>query len=97
MVEAMDSNDTLRDPEVTGNFKPGVEPIPITNITGKLKFTYDGDKVTVTGTILNVPKGQHGFHIHTDAFTGKRCRESGPHFNPHEVRRSQNPIHLILS
>jgi len=85
MIEAMDSNDTLRDPEVTGPFKPGQMGIPITGITGSLKFTYDGKKVTIKGEVMNVPYGQHGFHIHTNAFTGQKCRESGPHYNPHKV------------
>ena len=86
MVEAMDSNDTLRDPEVIGDFKDGAVPIPITGITGTLKFTYDGKKVTIQGKMTNVPKGGHGFHIHANPFTGQKCRQSGPHYNPHNVR-----------
>ena len=72
MVEAMDSNDTLRDPEVTGDFKDGAIPIPITGITGTLKFTYDGKKVTIQGEMTNVPKGGHGFHIHSNPFTASQ-------------------------
>lgn len=98
MYEAMDSNFTNREPEgYSGPFKAGKDPIPITGITGTLKFSYDGKKVTVTGNVSNVPYGQHGFHIHTKPFSideegfegppGRAiCRESGPHYNPHTVR-----------
>ena len=92
MIEAMDSNDTLREPEVTGDFRNGTIPVPITGIKGTLKFTYDGKTVTIKGDISNVPQGQHGFHIHTSPFTGHKCRESGPHYNPHNVRAHSSQL-----
>ena len=98
IVEAVDSNDTLRVPEVTGDFKQGVDPIPISGITGNLTFLTDGRSVQILGNVSNVPFGLHGISINAYPFsmvsfngmTGGRCRQSGPLYNPHNVSLEKN-------
>ena len=90
MVEAVDSNGTLR--------------TPISGITGNLTFLTDGRSVRILGNVSNVPFGVHGVSIHTNPFsmvsvngiTGGRCRQSGPLYNPHNVSIEKSDELVVL-
>lgn len=64
------------------------------NITGNVVFTETADGVRVSGSIVGLPAGKYGFHVHElgDVST---CDATGAHFDPdgnthggrdHEVR-----------
>ena len=36
----------------------------------------------ITGYLLNVPRGLHGFHVHEFGDTSNGCTSAGEHFNP---------------
>ena len=42
-------------------------------------------EVVISGYILNLPVGIHGFHIHEHGETGNNCEDAGGHFNPTKV------------
>ena len=51
--------------------------------TGTVQFAQSGDKVTVSGKIINLTPGTHGFHVHEkgDCSSGDGM-SAGGHFNP---------------
>ncbi|XP_063359760.1 superoxide dismutase [Cu-Zn]-like [Cydia amplana] len=53
------------------------------NIQGNVTFTqlHDG-KVRIEGTILGLPHGQYGFHVHEKGDLTGGCLSTGGHFNP---------------
>lgn len=64
------------------------------NITGTVTFTETTNGLHVVGTIVGLPEGHYGFHVH-ELGDIKTCDVSGAHFNPestnhggreHEVR-----------
>ncbi|QDL56995.1 SOD [Dione juno nucleopolyhedrovirus] len=38
--------------------------------------------VHITGYLLNLPRGLHGFHVHEFGDTSNGCTSAGEHFNP---------------
>lgn len=40
------------------------------------------NKVKVTGTIVDIQKGKHGFHVHQVGELGNACKDAKGHFNP---------------
>ncbi|MEP3831079.1 superoxide dismutase family protein, partial [Rhodopirellula bahusiensis] len=61
-----------------------LEEIGSSGVTGTIRFTQDGDSVTVEGEVSGLEPGKHGFHVHqegdlSDKETGK---SAGGHFNP---------------
>ncbi|AKN81005.1 Super oxide dismutase [Lonomia obliqua multiple nucleopolyhedrovirus] len=54
------------------------------SVYGQVQFYQDcpGDFVKITGYLLNLPKGLHGFHIHEYGDTSNGCTSAGEHFNP---------------
>ena len=55
------------------------------NVTGALLLKTIGDVVQVSGQIMGLSPGPHGFHIHMTGDTGNTCKAAGGHFNPDEV------------
>ncbi|AAP29819.1 superoxide dismutase [Choristoneura fumiferana multiple nucleopolyhedrovirus] len=51
---------------------------------GKVYFNQDGpnDSLRITGHLLNLPRGLHGFHVHEFGDTSNGCTSAGEHFNP---------------
>jgi superoxide dismutase, Cu-Zn family len=51
--------------------------------TGTVQFAQSGEKVTVSGKIINLTPGKHGFHVHEkgDCSSGDGM-SAGGHFNP---------------
>ena len=45
-----------------------------------------GGHVEIRGSVQNLPKGLHGFHVHENGATGNNCEDAGGHFNPTNVR-----------
>lgn len=52
--------------------------------TGTVQFAQSGDKVKVSGKVINLTPGVHGFHVHEkgDCSSGDGM-SAGGHFNPH--------------
>uniref|UniRef100_A0A131Z1G0 superoxide dismutase n=1 Tax=Rhipicephalus appendiculatus TaxID=34631 RepID=A0A131Z1G0_RHIAP len=54
------------------------------NVSGYVTFHQNRDEnVTVQGNITNLPKGEHGFHVHQFGDLSNGCSSTGPHFNPY--------------
>ncbi|AGR57158.1 superoxide dismutase [Choristoneura rosaceana nucleopolyhedrovirus] len=51
---------------------------------GKVYFDQNGpgDSLRITGYLLNLPHGLHGFHVHEFGDTSNGCTSAGEHFNP---------------
>lgn len=54
------------------------------DIEGTLKFEDTDKGLKITGTIENVPTGQHGFHIHEFGDCSDEGKAAGSHFNPEQ-------------
>ncbi|GAM29427.1 hypothetical protein SAMD00019534_126030 [Acytostelium subglobosum LB1] len=52
--------------------------------TGVVTFTQENQEapVLVQYNITNLPKGDHGFHVHQFGDTTNGCVSAGPHYNP---------------
>jgi Cu-Zn family superoxide dismutase len=61
------------------------------DIEGTLKFEDTAKGLKITGTIENVPTGEHGFHIHEFGDCSDEGKAAGGHFNP-----SGHPHGLVL-
>jgi Cu-Zn family superoxide dismutase len=51
-------------------------------ISGNLKFEDTAQGLKITGTIENVPSGEHAFHIHEFGDCGDEGKAAGSHYNP---------------
>ncbi|XP_075978012.1 superoxide dismutase [Cu-Zn]-like [Anticarsia gemmatalis] len=69
-------------------------PLDNRDITGTVVFTETSNGTQITGTIVGLPAGKYGFHVH-EMGTIVTCDAAGGHFNPdgtnhggidHEVR-----------
>ena len=54
-------------------------------VYGSLTLVETSQGVYISGKILGLEKGLHGFHVHAVGDTGNNCKAAGGHFNPHEV------------
>ncbi|AAM09174.1 superoxide dismutase SOD [Mamestra configurata nucleopolyhedrovirus A] len=54
------------------------------DVYGKIYFEQAGPShlVHITGYIMNLPKGLHGFHVHEFGDMSNGCTSAGEHFNP---------------
>jgi Cu/Zn superoxide dismutase len=54
------------------------------DVTGKIIFEQSSPEspVKITGYLLHLPRGLHGFHIHEFGDTSNGCTSAGEHFNP---------------
>merc|ERR1711878_26052 len=53
-------------------------------VYGSLTLMETSQGVYISGKILGLEKGLHGFHVHAVGDTGNNCKAAGGHFNPHE-------------
>lgn len=51
---------------------------------GRVYFEQEGPDapVSITGYLLNLPRGLHGFHVHEFGDVSNGCTSAGEHFNP---------------
>ncbi|XP_053625900.1 superoxide dismutase [Cu-Zn]-like [Plodia interpunctella] len=53
------------------------------NIKGNITFTeLEDGKIRVQGTIIGMPAGSYGFHVHEKGDLSGGCISAGSHFNP---------------
>ncbi|AUV65325.1 SOD [Alphabaculovirus myunipunctae] len=54
------------------------------DVQGRIYFEQQSPNhlVYITGYIMNLPKGLHGFHVHEFGDTSNGCTSAGEHFNP---------------
>nr|WUR10739.1 sod [Calliteara abietis nucleopolyhedrovirus] len=54
------------------------------DVDGRVSFVQSapGQRVVISGYLLNLPKGLHGFHVHEFGDTSNGCTSAGEHFNP---------------
>nr|QBI90332.1 sod [Trichoplusia ni single nucleopolyhedrovirus]UPO71180.1 superoxide dismutase [Trichoplusia ni single nucleopolyhedrovirus] len=54
------------------------------DVTGQVIFLQESPEhlLKITGYILNLPQGLHGFHVHEFGDTSNGCTSAGEHFNP---------------
>ena len=57
-------------------------------VIGYLTLIETSEGVYVTGKIVGLKKGLHGFHVHQKGDLGNGCKNSGGHFNPFEVQNT---------
>jgi Cu-Zn family superoxide dismutase len=65
--------------------------------TGDITFTQTGEKVHIVGTIIGLPPGKHGIHIHEKGdLSAPDLMSTGGHFNPeHHIHGgpTTSPVH----
>ena len=54
-------------------------------VYGSLTLLETSQGVYISGKVLGLEKGLHGFHVHAVGDTGNNCKAAGGHFNPYEV------------
>nr|AFS51996.1 superoxide dismutase [Dendrolimus kikuchii nucleopolyhedrovirus] len=54
------------------------------DVYGEIKFHQQSRShaLQITGYILNLPRGLHGFHVHEFGDLSNGCTSAGEHFNP---------------
>jgi Cu-Zn family superoxide dismutase len=64
-----------------------VHPLGDSKVHGLVVFTQKGDKVEITGEIMGLTPGKHGFHVHEFGDCSKPDGMSaGGHFNPDQKK-----------
>lgn len=59
---------------------------PESAVIGRVDFTQKQDGVKVIAHLLNVPAGQHGFHVHENGSCDEAGQAAGGHFNPDQAQ-----------
>ncbi|AAC63707.1 SOD [Bombyx mori nucleopolyhedrovirus] len=54
------------------------------DVHGKIYFQQESANrpLKISGYLLNLPRGLHGFHVHEYGDTSNGCTSAGEHFNP---------------
>merc|ERR1711990_1156029 len=56
------------------------------NVTGDIFLTEhetpDGTEIEISGKLMNLSPGEHGFHIHENGDLSDNCKGAGGHYNP---------------
>ncbi|AAA66661.1 superoxide dismutase [Autographa californica nucleopolyhedrovirus] len=54
------------------------------DVHGKIYFQQESanQPLKISGYLLNLPRGLHGFHVHEYGDTSNGCTSAGEHFNP---------------
>jgi superoxide dismutase, Cu-Zn family len=55
------------------------------NLSGRILLVETAAGLNVSGSLINVPPGYHGFHIHEVGSCAENGMAAGGHFNPHQV------------
>ncbi|AER41484.1 Superoxide Dismutase [Epinotia aporema granulovirus] len=57
------------------------------DVYGEITFAQErpSDMTFITGHLLNLPRGNHGIHIHEFGDTSNGCTSAGEHFNPFDL------------
>nr|AIU36848.1 ORF59 sod [Cydia pomonella granulovirus] len=57
------------------------------DVEGVVEFVQDkpNSEMRVLGVLYNLPKGNHGMHVHEYGDTSNGCTSAGEHFNPHHM------------
>ncbi|MCG3205230.1 MAG: Superoxide dismutase-like protein YojM [Elusimicrobia bacterium] len=69
------------------------------DISGELKFEDTKTGLKISGTIDNIPSGNHGFHIHDFGDCRDEGKNAGGHFNPdqkphgHVMKEGSSKVH----
>merc|ERR1712086_6809 len=58
-------------------------------VSGELFLKQTPAGVFVSGKILGLEPGKHGFHVHAVGDLGNGCKNAGGHFNPQMKQQSQ--------
>lgn len=61
------------------------DPTGTNSVTGTVTFLKTTKGIVVTGSIVGLAPGNHGFHIHNLGNIYPDCSASGGHFNPENV------------
>lgn len=62
--------------------------MPVEGPMGVLMLEQFPEGVRITGSIMGLSQGQHGFHVHEKGDISKGCMSAGAHYNPYMVRKS---------
>lgn len=69
------------------------DPSGKSGVTGNVTFTKTSEGITVSGKIIGLTEGLHGFHIHQLGHIAPGCTGTGGHFNPLKVIYCFNLVH----
>lgn len=60
---------------------------PGSSIHGNITFTQNkcGEAVLIEVSVVGLPPGTHGFHVHEKGDLSGGCGSTGAHFNPDKV------------
>ena len=58
---------------------------PSSGVRGNLKIYQFNNGLFISGKLVGLTPGAHGFHVHVNGSTDLNCTLTGPHFNPDNV------------
>ena len=67
----------------------GTDLVP--DISGQISLQETAAGLKMQGTMVNVPAGMHGFHIHEGSSCDEGGKAAGGHFNPRQVAHGHLP------